>query len=58
MPSTDYTICRHEDCPIADNCWTYGRPYDLQGQSYANFIPEVDTEDDFECSRFEAYPED
>ena len=53
----DYTICKNNDCPVADNCWRFGMPYDLQNQSYQVFIPEVDTEEDFKCSMFIEYPE-
>ena len=54
---SDYTICRNENCPAVDNCWRYGMPYDLHHQSYQNFIPEQNDENDFKCSMFIEYPE-
>jgi hypothetical protein len=54
---SDYTICRNEKCPVLHNCWRYGMPYELHNQSYQEFIPEKDTDDDFECSMFIPYPE-
>ena len=45
-------ICINDNCPIADNCWTYGKPPDNSEQR-KEIIPEQDDDQGFECKAFQ-----
>lgn len=51
----DITMCKNDKCPQSDNCWRYGCPPSRYNQSYQEFIPDVDNEEEFICKYFEKY---
>lgn len=53
--------CSNNHCPVADNCWTYGKPPELD--KYRKpievcHVPERDDEIEFKCKMFTKYPND
>lgn len=52
--------CPNNDCPVADNCWTCGKPPELDDKRRpieVCYIPERDDEIEFKCKMFTEYPE-
>ena len=53
-------MCSSKTCPkleSLDACWRANCAPSKYHQSYQEFIPEVDTEDEFLCSIYIPYPE-
>lgn len=50
--------CSNHGCPIADNCWTYGKPPEI-GDNHKPveecYTPERDDEIEFKCKMFTNY---
>jgi hypothetical protein len=50
------TRCNNHECPVVDNCWTYGKPLEKIDEGTV-YIPERDDEIEFKCKQFENYPQ-
>jgi hypothetical protein len=56
----DITMCSNKECPKLESvnaCWRANCPPNRFWQSYQEFIPEKNNDDEFECSMFLEYPE-